>query len=490
MASTSGTGLHFDTTHFSLTDLVGSVIVKTSETWVVCAICYPYSPAYFGCCARGCVPQPQRVRAVHTVACVHSAAEAEKISKALSWAARDNQAIDLDDQRPLEGPSRRRLLVFLNPRSGPGRGPRQYRAFCANMLADAGCDVDVVETQRALEATDTLRTMPAETLLRYDGVLAGGGDGMMHEVLQGVLGRPDGASVAAALTVGVLPLGSGNGMSASLCAAAGLPFSLSNATLLIAKNHRSPLDVASVFCRGGSSSASILWGRRYFSFLSTAWGLIADADIESEVLRCAGALRTDLWVALRVLTLRQYRGSLWILPASDSDQPAQQHVHSGASHSGVWPPPPFCLQPFDAALGTADGWLEIPGPFLALWILSTTHQSIGVAGAPESSHDDGVLTAVIVKSHVGRLSLARLMLSLDGNDFESFIRAHPEIAEVHRCRAFRIVMDPSDPMKSFGHVVIDGEDAEYGDVQGEVHAGLLRVFGPAPGRLPRLTAAE
>ena len=40
-----------------------------------------------------------------------------------------------------------------------------------------------------------------------------------------------------------------------------------------------------------------------YSFLSVAWATIADVDLNSEVLRCLGALRFDIWGAWRVLSL-------------------------------------------------------------------------------------------------------------------------------------------------------------------------------------------
>jgi sphingosine kinase len=486
----------------SISDLVGSTVVPADPgTWVVCAIVYPTLQSHCGC-TRGCVPQPARVRTVHAVASLPSAVEATALSGALAWAARREGLLPSGVEAPSGPPPRRRLLVFLNPCSGPGQGPKLYASHCAPMLADAGCDVDIVTTQRAHEAVDTLQGMPAAELLRYDGVLAGGGDGSLHEVVQGLLGRADGAAIAAQLTIGHIPVGSGNGMAASLCAAAGQPFSISNATLLIAKGQRAPLDIASVYSTGvgiGSrrNSPFSRWGQRRFSFLSTAWGLIADADIESEVLRCTGALRTDIWVALRVLTLRQYRGDLWLLPVHDdgntnaacsstaSGRVSSSHVDIRAVASGVeggtcgWPPPPLLLRPFGEPLPSSAGWRKLPGPFVAVWILSTTHQSIGVAAAPESAHDDGVLTVVTIPSGVGRMGVLRLMLSLDGKDFEAFIRAQPYLAQVHRCRAFRIEVDAADPMRRHGHIVVDGEDVGYGDVQGEVHPGLMRIFGPS-----------
>ena len=43
--------------------------------------------------------------------------------------------------------------------------------------------------------------------------------------------------------------------------------------------------------------------RPIYSFLSVAWSVIADIDLNSEVFRCLGPFRFDLWGFWRVLSL-------------------------------------------------------------------------------------------------------------------------------------------------------------------------------------------
>ena len=43
--------------------------------------------------------------------------------------------------------------------------------------------------------------------------------------------------------------------------------------------------------------------RQVYSFLSLSWAAIADIDLNSEVLRCCGALRLEVWGVWRVLSL-------------------------------------------------------------------------------------------------------------------------------------------------------------------------------------------
>jgi sphingosine kinase len=48
-----------------------------------------------------------------------------------------------------------------------------------------------------------------------------------------------------------------------------------------------------------------------YSFLSVAWGIIADIDLESEKIRCCGDSRYTIWGAYRALSLRKYPATVF-----------------------------------------------------------------------------------------------------------------------------------------------------------------------------------
>lgn len=65
-----------------------------------------------------------------------------------------------------------------------------------------------------------------------------------------------------------------------------------------------------------------------FSFLSVAWGLLADVDIESERLRMLGGQRFTIWSVHRLISLRTYRGRISYLPASHVTE--EMYTNAGA----------------------------------------------------------------------------------------------------------------------------------------------------------------
>jgi len=58
----------------------------------------------------------------------------------------------------------------------------------APMLAKGGVDADVVYTQRAHHAWELMQKLP---LGKYEAVVSVSGDGLLHEILNGLLDRPD-----------------------------------------------------------------------------------------------------------------------------------------------------------------------------------------------------------------------------------------------------------------------------------------------------------
>ncbi|MGH8687440.1 MAG: diacylglycerol/lipid kinase family protein [Burkholderiales bacterium] len=92
-----------------------------------------------------------------------------------------------------------RRLVIVNPAAGRGRVRREW-PLLAGRLKSASVDFEVAETQRPGEAVE----LAQQAAKSYDVVVAAGGDGTVHEVVNGLLRAGGGAAF------GVLPLGSGD----------------------------------------------------------------------------------------------------------------------------------------------------------------------------------------------------------------------------------------------------------------------------------------
>jgi YegS/Rv2252/BmrU family lipid kinase len=93
----------------------------------------------------------------------------------------------------------RSVLLLYNPLSG-GRRERRLAdiAAAASILRNAGIEVQCVATLGAAEAGDQAR----EAIGKYDAIFACGGDGTIHDILQGL--------AESETPLGIIPLGTAN----------------------------------------------------------------------------------------------------------------------------------------------------------------------------------------------------------------------------------------------------------------------------------------
>src|SRR4030067_666426 len=93
-------------------------------------------------------------------------------------------------------------LVIYNPTAGRGRAQAHW-PLVERALAEAGVEFDAVATRAPLEATALAERAPQS----YSSVVGVGGDGTLHEIVNGLLRA---SSEAETIAVGVVPLGNGH----------------------------------------------------------------------------------------------------------------------------------------------------------------------------------------------------------------------------------------------------------------------------------------
>ncbi|PNJ88047.1 SPHK1 isoform 4, partial [Pongo abelii] len=81
-----------------------------------------------------------------------------------------------------------RVLVLLNPRGGKGKALQLFRSHVQPLLAEAEISFTLMLTERRNHARELVRS---EELGRWDALVVMSGDGLMHEVVNGLMERPD-----------------------------------------------------------------------------------------------------------------------------------------------------------------------------------------------------------------------------------------------------------------------------------------------------------
>ncbi|MGB1254085.1 MAG: diacylglycerol/lipid kinase family protein, partial [Candidatus Promineifilaceae bacterium] len=96
--------------------------------------------------------------------------------------------------------------VILNPSANNWRAQKQIPQI-EQALASSGIDYELCITERKKQATE-LAASAVEA--GFDTVMAAGGDGTIHEVVNGLIGQ---SGSAATTPLGILPIGTGNDLS-------------------------------------------------------------------------------------------------------------------------------------------------------------------------------------------------------------------------------------------------------------------------------------
>ncbi|XP_028928915.1 sphingosine kinase 2 [Ornithorhynchus anatinus] len=422
-------------------------------------------------------------------------------------------------------PRPRRLLLLVNPFGGRGQAWQWCQNHVLPMISEADLSFNLIQTERQNHARELVRGL---NLAEWDGIVTLSGDGLLYEVVNGLMERPDWAK-AIKTPVGILPCGSGNALAGAVNQHGGFEPALGldlllNCSLLLCRGARAPLDLLSV---------TLASGTRIFSFLSVAWGFVSDVDVESERFRPLGPARFTLGTALRLASLHTYRGRLSYLPAaqplpgaphrplarsatampppvpphgsplhravSDMALAEERGLHAPAARSPAPspspPPSPFSPsrdldltadppQPradpappsSPAPEGPADDllpplgeplppeWVTLEGDFVLLLAISPSHLGADLVAAPFAHFGDGVVHLCWVRAGVSRAALLRLFLAMERGTH--FGLGCPQLAYA-AARAFRL-----EPLTRRGILTVDGERVEYGPLQAQVHGGL------------------
>jgi sphingosine kinase len=178
----------------------------------------------------------------------------------------------------------KRIKVLINPFGGQGAAQKLYTSEVDPLLKAAGCVLDVQETTYSGHAVEIARQLDVD---EFDVVACASGDGLPHEVFNGLAQQAKPRRALRKIAVVQLPCGSGNAMSLNLNGT----HSPSFAALAIVKGVRTRLDLMAV-TQGQ---------KMYWSFLSQAVGIIADCDLGTEHMRWMGSARFTVGILMRLL---------------------------------------------------------------------------------------------------------------------------------------------------------------------------------------------
>ena len=209
----------------------------------------------------------------------------ESIDGANEWVSK------LLDQAYGKAQREKRLRILVNPHSGKGGAEKIYSRDVEPIFDAARCHIDTSSTKYGGEAREIAEKLNIDS---YDAMVACSGDGLIHEIFNGLGKRPDAKRALSKIALAHIPCGSGNGMS---CNTNGNKVSPSMSALATVKGVRTPLDLVSI-TQGNT---------RILSFLSQAVGIVAEFDLATENLRwMGGTLRFTYGYLVRAMKKKIY----------------------------------------------------------------------------------------------------------------------------------------------------------------------------------------
>lgn len=355
-----------------------------------------------------------------------------------------------------ESKQRKNLKIFLNPFSGKGNAFKQYRKYAAPLFAAAQCRVDLRETAYTGLAGELVKE--ELTISSWDAIVCCSGDGLPHEVINGLALRNDGGHVLRKVPIVQLPGGSGNAMCVNFFGTT----NISLAALYVIKGVLQSIDLMSI-TQGD---------KRHISFLSQNLGLLAECDLDTERLRFLGGQRFAVGFLQRVFKPPVYECDL-----ATYSTPNRCPADAGDDLScGQMKEPNEQGMP-NLQYGTVngplpDGWkVEHRATLGVLFTGQFPFMDATSKLFPRARCDDGQLDILTVDSGIGARKFLRLFEHVANGTHVTM----PE-AQYRKVSAYRVI-----PSRGCGAFSVDGERFPIKPFQVEVHPQLGMTLTTPPG---------
>ena len=244
-----------------------------------------------------------------------------------------------------------KFIITVNPHGGKKLGPRLLNRV-KPLFEAKGIELFVVETTFAGHAKELANQL---NITEYDGFIGIGGDGTLHEIINGMLSRHDGRKIP----IGIIPGGSGNSYMHDLQ----LTDPLKAAKAIINEKTRA-LDTTKVEVNHIIKYSNNMIG----------WGLVTDVGNKAEHFRWLG---TNRYTILSVVEVLRHKSRPATLIMDDK---------------------------------------KIEDEFIFIIACNSIHVGKGMKMAPKARLDDGLIDLIVLRSGVSRTRLLQVLPKLfDGS---------------------------------------------------------------------------
>ncbi|KAJ3252868.1 hypothetical protein HK103_001113 [Boothiomyces macroporosus] len=356
--------------------------------------------------------------------------------------------------------SDKKILFIVNPVGGTGKARKIFNTMVLPVIKLTGnADTyEMIETTYKEHASNIAKDILIDNYLSMSTV---SGDGVYHELINGLMNRPDWERVKE-LPIGVIGAGTSNAIGKNLDL-----MHPELAALAIIKGKTRPMDIFSVI-----QGDTVL-----YSHLQFMWAFIADIDIESEGFRFLGMLRQHLAAVIRIVNFRNYRGKLYMLPPENAKDftlaetsvkgPRTKYTGVGSENYKNWP-------------------VQIDSTFQLLTACNLPWMASNFLCSPGIKMDDGLIDVMYCEK-INRGDALKAILdsekgahmTIDTFQHRPVVAFALEPSSYHRSLGIAKTKD-AKPTDKLDHLILNvsGERIPYGTVQVEIHPHMLQTIVP------------
>ncbi|KAI8388563.1 ATP-NAD kinase-like domain-containing protein [Radiomyces spectabilis] len=357
----------------------------------------------------------------------------------------------------------KRLKVIVNPAGGQGKAKDIFEFGVKPVFEAANCEMDIQYTEHQGHALQIAKDLDIN---RYDAIVTVSGDGIIHEVINGFLQRPDARQAIKNVPLGLIPGGTSNSLSICLLDYV-RGYDPVYSALQVIKGQNLALDLCSVTYAD----------HRYFSFLSQNHGITAYADLATEHLRWMGDTRNIIGLMQQIFARQSYPVEV-ALQIEESNKERIKSKYRDALVHPVRPP----LNELDGPVvdtipplsePVPEDWTVINDDLVFFLTSKVPSVARDMLTHPCALPNDGLIDALFVRGHPSIAKQMEIFKKIEhGQHIDS------PLVEYYKVKAFRFT--PKAPAGKKAYTVIDGENAPNQPFQVQVHSRLGCVLSLYP----------
>ncbi len=181
----------------------------------------------------------------------------------------------------------RKILLVVNPTGGVRNGLEILKNL-KPIFEAGGIELEIIETKYAGHAKDIARAMEIE---KYESLCLVGGDGTMHEAINGMYARDDKKRIPLA----IIPAGTGNSLMHDFNC-----LDPNNAAKWIVKGYTKKIDLAEIKMEH----------KIVYAFNIVGWGMITDINLRADGVRWMGENRYTYSALMEIMSHKQRHAKL------------------------------------------------------------------------------------------------------------------------------------------------------------------------------------